>query len=785
MHQVLEKESMQNQFPPRVTPQLPPEWDAVVHDAASAFPSARDFVLSHHEAAGARGMHGVGVMLRHPALAKAFLTFNNHVASASSVSKRIRELLILRISWLRRSEYEFVQHVVLGRNAGLSEAELERVQVGPDAPGWDPVDADLVRAVDELHVAARIQDATWARLSAHFSITQLMDIVFAVGCYDILAMVFKTFGVQLEPGVDPLDSAVRARMHAHASGPTVTEVMMDSTIRGIPLADEPLGALTLGGFLREVCAKYGDREALVFHPPSGPVVRLTYAQVWDEAFSVARALVARGVTKETRVGLLATNRPEWVTAMFGIALAGGTCVALSTFAKAAELEYQLRIGDVSLLIFEHKLLKRDFAAELIGLCPELADAANAQGEVQSTRLPFLRRAVCIGDAAPAGAFELWSNFLRSGPMAPAPLVEAIADEVAPTDRGLVFFSSGSTALPKAVLHAHRAAAIQCWRWRRIFGVDQDADVRTWTANGFFWSGNFAMAIGTTFAAGGCLILQSYFQPGESLRLMQEERVTLPLAWPHQWAELVADPAYREVNLSSLRYVGETSPLRKHSTVRANWREPLSAYGNTETFTLNTAHASGTPPEVAQGNHGFALPGNTIHIVDPETGRVLKRGELGEIAVKGPTMMLGYLRVAPEKTFDDTGFFRTGDSGFVDDEGRLHWEGRSDDMIKTGGANVSPLEIDAVVQQCPGVIKVVTVGVPHDTLGQLVVTCVVPAAGAALDENQVRAFVSERLSSYKVPRRVLFVDESDLTYTGSNKVKTAPLREFAARRLAGG
>ena len=210
---------MQNQFPPRVSPLLPSEWDVTTYDAVSAFPSGRDFVLSHYQdpAGGARGTHGLGVILRHPALAKAFLTFNNHVAMANSVSKRIRELLILRVSWLRRSEYEFIQHVVLGRNAGLSEAELERVQAGPDAPGWDPIEADLVRAVDELYADARIQDGTWSRLSAHFSTDQLMDIVFTVGCYEVLAMVFKTFGAQLERGVDPLDPAVRARMHAQES----------------------------------------------------------------------------------------------------------------------------------------------------------------------------------------------------------------------------------------------------------------------------------------------------------------------------------------------------------------------------------------------------------------------------------------------------------------------------------------------------------------------------------------------------------------------------------------
>lgn len=208
---------MKDEIAPRVAPVLPPDWSPAVLDALSAFPSGRDFVLSTYKQGGARGMHGLGVILAYPALAKAFLTFNNHVAVASSISRRVREILILRISWLRRAEYEFVQHVVLGLRAGLSQAEIERIQLGPDVPGWDAVDADLVRAVDELHADACISEDTWARLSIHFNQSQLMDIVFAVGCYDLLAMVFKTFGVQLEPGVEPLDPAVSARMQIQKS----------------------------------------------------------------------------------------------------------------------------------------------------------------------------------------------------------------------------------------------------------------------------------------------------------------------------------------------------------------------------------------------------------------------------------------------------------------------------------------------------------------------------------------------------------------------------------------
>ena len=306
-----------------------------------------------------------------------------------------------------------------------------------------------------------------------------------------------------------------------------------------------------------------------------------------------------------------------------------------------------------------------------------------------------------------------------------------------------------------------------------------------------------MAVGATFAAGGCLVLQRFFAPGEALRLMQTERVSLPLAWPHQWPQLVEDPAYREVDLSSLRYVGELSPLRKHPTVRANWQEPVAAYGSTETLTLSTAHPSGTDPDFAQGNHGLALPGNILRIVepvvdpktselDPKAGKLMKRGEFGQIAVKGPTLMLGYLRKPVEDTFDDEGFFRSGDGGFIDDEGRLHWEGRLNDIVKTGGANVSPLEIDQVVATCPGVKIAATVGIPHDKLGEIVVTCVVreaTEAGAQLDESKVRTFASEQLSSYKVPRRVLFILESELEFTATNKAKRGPLKTLAAKRLA--
>jgi acyl-CoA synthetase (AMP-forming)/AMP-acid ligase II len=308
-----------------------------------------------------------------------------------------------------------------------------------------------------------------------------------------------------------------------------------------------------------------------------------------------------------------------------------------------------------------------------------------------------------------------------------------------------------------------------------------SDARAWSANGFFWSGNFAMAIGGALSSGGSLILQPTFQPAEALALMERERATMAFAWPHQYAQLEAAPNWDSVDLSSLHYVNVA--LARHPTVDTNWQEPWWAYGNTETFTISAIFDSGTPEERIGGSHGAPLPGNVFKIVDPLSGVVVPLGERGEIAVKGATMMLGYIGVPLDETLDAEGFFRTGDGGFLDDAGRLHWEGRLSDIIKTGGANVSPIEIDTVLKECPGVKITQTVGIPHETLGELVVTCIVPHAGVMLDEPGVQAFARQTLASFKVPRRVLFFDEGELELTGSAKIKTADLKALVETRLA--
>ncbi len=548
-----------------------------------------------------------------------------------------------------------------------------------------------------------------------------------------------------------------------------------SEIQGPALQDENgIGPLTLPGFLRELAERYGNREALRWRNLAGVAMCWTYAEMYDECLGVAKALLAAGVGRGTRVGLLISNRPEWLFGMFGASMAGAVTVALNTFSTEQELGYQLRQSDVEVLIMEAGVASNDFIATIFRLCPSLS--AATPGKLFQDDLPFLRRVICLDSGQARPGLQNWDEFLTLGSEIPTSIAKAAAASSSPVDQGLIFFSSGSTAQPKAIQQTHRAATLQCWRFGHWYGVD--SAVRTWSANGFFWSGNFAMAFGSTLSVGGCLILQRYFDPDASLELLQREKVSLAIAWPHQEARLKECPGWPDADLSALVYVDKDLILATHPSIETTWRQP-NGYGLTETFTF----VSGvTGSQNADNSQGPVLPGNSVRIVDPETGETLPMGETGEIIAKGPTLTCGYLKSPPEDLFDREGYIHTADAGYLTPEGHLFWKGRLGDIIKTGGANVSPAEIDAVLVAHPAILSAFSVGVPHATLGEIVVSCVVRREGRHLDEDEVRNFARKTLASFKVPRKVLFFTEEELPMTGSNKIQRKELRSLAAAKL---
>lgn len=199
---------------PRIEPALPATWSEVEIAALSAFPRPLEKALAawRERQAVIPGAHAVGTLARHPVLAKAFLTFNAHVLTTTTLSARTLELVIVRLAWLLKSEYIFLHHAAAGKRAGLTETEIERIPEGPDAEGWNPADADLLRAVDEIHRDSRISDATWSRLSTHLSAAQRLDLIFALGCYWTVSMMTNSCDTPLEAAATPLDPVLKARM---------------------------------------------------------------------------------------------------------------------------------------------------------------------------------------------------------------------------------------------------------------------------------------------------------------------------------------------------------------------------------------------------------------------------------------------------------------------------------------------------------------------------------------------------------------------------------------------
>jgi len=548
---------------------------------------------------------------------------------------------------------------------------------------------------------------------------------------------------------------------------------MDGSL-GLRLQPDP-ERWTLPRFLADVAARHGRRPALRFEDRTW-----SYDELAGEVRRLARGLLACGVGKGAHVGLLVANRPEWVVGAFAAASVGAVVVPLSTLATREERDWILRHADVSTLLLQRSLRSRDFLEELAQAHPELVTAAP--GRIFCPALPQLRRVAVTGRESRGGGVARWDDLLALGEEVPDALLAVAADDVAPGDDGLLIYTSGTTERPKGVVHRQRAPVIQSWRFAEWLGLEPDD--RVFTAQPFFWSAGIAMSLGATLAGGACLVLQEAFEPAGALALIERERATVVHAFPHQEQALGEQPGAAERDFGSVRKTRFSSPLARLAGIDKDVWGIDASYGLSETFTLVSTLPCDTPAEQRRASSGRPLPGTEIAILDPATGTPLPAGTPGEIAVRGATLMRGYHRVPPETVLDSDGWLRTGDAGWLDAEGLLHWTGRLTGMIKTGGANVSPVELERVLAGYPGIQVAVPLGLPHPTLGEALVLCVVPTDGAPPpDEAAIRAFLRERVAPYKVPRRVLAFGKGDVALTQNQKVQVAPLREAALARLA--
>ena len=527
---------------------------------------------------------------------------------------------------------------------------------------------------------------------------------------------------------------------------------------------------SIGALIDEAAQRHVDRPALISAERC-----VSFRELGRATNRMTKGLARIGVSKGTRVGILMPNRPEWLACAFGALKLGAIVVPLNTLHRRAELEYTLRHADVTVLITVSRFLNHTYVDLLREICPGFDGKTPPLALPQ---LPALREVVVADDSGSAPIHTLDALCVAADGLADE-WVDAAQAQVAPSDPAAIFFTSGTTAAPKGVVHTHATMLQAADNVADRLGLT--ADDRTWGYLPFFFTGGLVAVALATLSRGGAVLLQEVFDAGAALRLMERHTCTTIFAWPHQAEALVAHPDFAHTKLQ----------LRKGPGAQTSWaarlfqpnHQAVGTWGMTESGPMAASSRWDDPLPVRAGSHGRPMPGLEFCIVDPATGRVLAVDQEGELLVRGTSMMVHYYKTAPADCFDANGYFHTGDLARLDATGHLHFLGRIKDVIKTAGVNVAAAEVEAALQEHPAVKVAYVVGVPHPARGENVVAFVVLGDVRGTAAELIR-YCRERLASYKVPRHVFVCSEADVPVLGSGKVNKQALRALAAARVPG-
>lgn len=525
--------------------------------------------------------------------------------------------------------------------------------------------------------------------------------------------------------------------------------------------------------VREAARRRGDHPFVVLGDE-----RLSYAEADARSARLAKALLVSGVGKGTRVGLLAPNGPEWVIGWFAISRIGAVAVLMNTYHKPAELSRSVRHSDVAHLLTVGSHLGYDHLDRLEQAVPGLVGQPRERLLVPSH--PHLR-AVWTWGVEPRPWCGDLAELATRGDDVDDELLREVEAEVHPSDPMLIVYSSGSTAEPKGVLHSHGAVV------RHAHNLGQMRDLRDddvlYTPMPLFWVGGFSFTLVAAMHAGATLVFEERFEPGATLDVIERERVTQVLGWPHMAKALVDHPSFGDRDLSSIRAGSMSALLPQHLQVDADV-PTANSLGMTETLGPHTFDPRDELPPDKAGSFGHSVPGVEHKVVDPVSGAELPVGEVGELWVRGYPLMLGLLKRERDETFTPDGWYRTGDAGRFDDDGHFYFTGRMGDLIKSSGMNITPREVEEVLEAMDEVAMAFVTGIDHPGRGQDVVAAVAVRPGESLDEETTRIRVKEVLASYKVPRRVaVFHDQEDLPWLDSGKLDRRTLARQLEERFA--
>jgi fatty-acyl-CoA synthase len=476
---------------------------------------------------------------------------------------------------------------------------------------------------------------------------------------------------------------------------------------------------------------------------------------------------------------LATNRPEWIICTLAAAKIGAIVAAISTFSTPRELAWSLEHCGAVALITLQAFRGRRFLDALRVLCPELGDAQP--GALKSALLPSLRTVVAVDGRAPVGVLSLPELLAQGALVNPASLA-VTQRTVKPEDICYILYTSGSTATPKGVTLAHGgviANGFDIGERMHLSAAD-----RVWLSVPLFWSFGSANALPAALTHGSCIVLQESFSAGEAVALIERERCSIYYGMPNMARALLEHPDHPGRRVGAMRTGLTIGPPEDIAmTIEAlGATELCNVYGSTETYGNCAVADARDPLPLRLNSQGLPLPGMTIRVLDLITRQPLPPGEIGQLAVSG-YVTPGYFNAAElnAEAFDRDGYFLTGDLGSIEPDGRIRFRGRLKEMIKTGGVNVAPLEVEQVLLQHPGVVQAYVVGVPDQAKGEIVAAALELRPGATTDAASINAFCQERLASYKVPIRLAFRTGEQFPRTPTGKVHKPTLsQELAAQ-----
>ncbi|GGC89222.1 class I adenylate-forming enzyme family protein [Chelatococcus reniformis] len=516
--------------------------------------------------------------------------------------------------------------------------------------------------------------------------------------------------------------------------------------------------------------QWPERVALTFRGAT-----LTFGELEERVDLAARGLLALGLRPGDKVGLLITNRPEFVIAIFAALRVGCVAVPLNTRYRENDLAYVLARADCRALITVDQSGPVDYLAIVAAILPEL----SSQPPLLSGGFPHLQQVIVIGARSLPGTLA-WPQLMALGDGVDRATMRRRQDAVSPGDLALVIFTSGTTGHPKGVMHDH--SNLRCIAERNALWRLAPGEV---TVNylPMFHLYSLSEIVVSSLLGGVTQIVLETFDAEAVLDLVESERVNIVHGFDTHYADLLRAQARRPRDLASLRF--GTFPSGMDSTIpvcletQSRLCPTVTGIGSSETWSWIATCPIEAPEDERCRLSGRPLPGVEIRMVDPATGTDVPEGTPGEMLFRGYTVMKGYF-ADPEATaaaLDADGWYHSGDQGIMYANGCFRFTGRYKEMLKVGGENVSAQGVEFELKQLvPAIEQVAVVPLRDERLSEVPVAYVVMPEPRALGEDEIIAACRGKIASFKIPRHVFFVDE--LPQTPSGKVQRYILKARA-------